>query len=67
MVINLQDHQPEKVFMLGDQSNNDDFRAVLDEALLRYNGKVPKMFDEDPVFWAAQGAAEMACRRRFVL
>ena len=66
MVINLHDRQPEKVFLLGDQSHNDKFRAVLEEALLRYNGKSPEIFDDDPVFRAAQGAAEMARRRRFV-
>lgn len=67
MVINLHGHQPEKVLVLGDQSHNDKFRAVLEEAVLRYNGKLPNMFDEDPVFRVAKGAAEMARRRRFVL
>lgn len=66
MVLGWRDTYPEKVFVLGDQSHNENFRALLNEALLKYNEKLPPIFDEDPVFRAAQGAAEMARRRRFV-
>jgi hypothetical protein len=66
MVVELYDHQPGKVFVMGDQSHNEKFRTVLNEALIQYDGKLPQIFDEDPVFRAAQGAAEMARRRRFV-
>lgn len=67
MLVHLHDPPPQKVFVLGDQSHNERFRVVLEDALLRYVGKLPEIFDEDPVFRAAQGAAEMARRRRFVL
>jgi hypothetical protein len=67
LVIGWHNWQPKKVFVLGDQSHHNKFRAVLEEALLWYNnGVLPEIFDSDPVFRATQGAAEMARRRRFV-
>ena len=67
MVVGLDNHEPEAVFVMGDESRNPRFRKILEETLLQYMGKLPKIFDEDPVFRAAQGAAEMARRRSFVL
>jgi hypothetical protein len=56
----LPGRRPTKVFLLGDSTHEDKFRDVMKDALKSILGYMPDIYDEDPVFSAARGAAEFA-------
>ena len=58
----LAGRRPTKV---GDNTHEDIFRAVMKDALKSILGYVPDVYDEEPVFSAAHGAAEFARRGGF--
>jgi hypothetical protein len=59
-------NRPTKVFLLGESTHEDKFRAVMEDALKSILGYVLEIYDEDPVFSAARGAAEFARRGGFL-
>lgn len=59
-------NRPMKVFLLGDSTRGDTFRTVIEDALKSILGYVPDVYDDDPVFSAARGAAEFARRGGFL-
>lgn len=52
----------EKILLHGDHSTNEQFQKVLREVVERALENNPEIFELDPVFSAARGAAEMAKR-----
>lgn len=54
--------RPTKAFLLGEGTHEDNFRAVMEDALKSILGYASGVYDEDSVFSAARGAAEFARR-----
>ena len=50
------------LFFIGEGSGKAKFRDVVEESLMRLQGVLPKIFDDDTIYMAAEGAAEMAKR-----
>jgi hypothetical protein len=48
-------NRPTKVFLLGDKTRGNTFRAVIEDALKSILGYVPDVYDDDAVFSAARG------------
>jgi hypothetical protein len=59
-------NRPTKVFLLGESTHEDKFRAAMEDTLKTILGYVPEIYDKDPVFNAARGAAEFARRGGFL-
>ena len=59
---NLPVEEPYKVFLMGESAASPKLREILEDVLTRFVGFLPEIYDKDPVFAAASGAAEIARR-----
>ncbi|EON63514.1 hypothetical protein W97_02742 [Coniosporium apollinis CBS 100218] len=57
--------QPAKLLLFGESSGDAKFRAVLNETCQELLEELPQWYDNEPVFVAARGAAELAKRKPF--
>ena len=54
--------QADKLLLVGESSNHADFKSVVQDTMLRLQRELPVMYDNDSIYVAAKGAAELAKR-----
>lgn len=62
IAVALQYRQPTRVFLMGESVGSEKLKHILSHVLVQMLGYMPKVYEDDPVFAAANGAAEFARR-----